>query len=40
VHAWRNRTERPTRYFAVMLSAELPDGQAGDYSHAESNRKV
>ena len=36
VHAWRNRTDRPTRYFAVMLSAELPAGQAGDYSHAES----
>ena len=40
VHAWRNRTDRPTRYFAVMLSADLPEGQAGDYSQAESNRKV
>ena len=40
VHAWRNRTDRPTRYFAVMLSADLPEGQAGDYSHAESNRQV
>ena len=40
VHAWRNRTDRPTRYFAVMISAELPAGQAGDYSQAESNRKV
>ena len=40
VHAWRNRTDRPTRYFAVMLSAELPPGQAGDYSQAESNRKA
>lgn len=36
VHAWRNRTDRPTRYFAVMISAELPAGQAADYSHAES----
>ena len=27
VHAWRNRTDRTTRYFAVMVSATLPEGQ-------------
>jgi len=32
VHAWRNRTDRPTRYFAVMLSATLPEGQSGHHS--------
>jgi hypothetical protein len=38
VHAWRNRTDKPTRYFAVMIDATLPVGQAGDFSAAESFR--
>jgi quercetin dioxygenase-like cupin family protein len=38
IHAWRNRTDHVTRYFAVMISADLPAGQAGDYSHAESSK--
>jgi uncharacterized cupin superfamily protein len=38
VHAWRNRTDKPTRYFAVMISATLPEGETGDYSAAESFR--
>jgi hypothetical protein len=38
VHAWRNRSDQPTRYFAVMISATLPAGQAGDYAHVESFR--
>ncbi len=38
VHAWRNRSDRPTWYFAVMLSADLPAGQTADFTQAESYR--
>ena len=24
VHAWRNRTDRPVRYLAIMVTATLP----------------
>lgn len=27
VHTWRNRSDKPTHYFAVMVSATLPSGQ-------------
>lgn len=41
VHAWRNRTDRVTRYFAVMIDATLPNGQDTGYTHAvQSSRPV